>query len=129
MGSNQFLLIALCFIAVGVSIRVGISQYKASEIDQNRDNLINSIQTIATDAFIYQKKGTSFAGGKGSYVGYKLSKKMTSNVFGTYKISTAKTKITITATSQLGYGTVAKAFDNDGRYVNKSLVFTGSFKK
>jgi hypothetical protein len=129
MGSNQFLLLALCFIVVGASIRVGISQYKASEIGQDKDNLMTCMQTIATDAIVFRTKGKSLGGGKNSYVGFKLTKKKSSDNFGSYKVAVSKNKITVTATSKLGYGTIAKAFDNKGNYVNKSLVLTGSFKK
>jgi hypothetical protein len=128
MGSNQFLLIALCFIVIGASIRIGINQFKASEIGQNKDDLITSMQTIATNALVYRTKGKSIGGGKGSYVGFKLPKKKSSNNFGSYKVSISKDKITVTATSKLGYGTIALAYDKNGQYVKKSLKYTGTFK-
>lgn len=130
MGSNQFLLIALCFIVIGASIRVGINQYKASEIEQNKGDLITSMRTIATNALIYRTKGNSLGGGMGSYVGFKLSKSKKSNNFGSYKISIAKKKdrITITATSKFGFGKIKMAYDNNGQYVKNSLKYTGMFK-
>ncbi len=128
MGTNQFLLMVLSLIIIGASIRIGINQYQAAEIEQNKDGLLTSLRTISTNALIFRTKGTSMGGGKGSYVGFKLPKKKSSDDFGSYKVSVAKDKITITATSMLGYGTIKMAFDKNSQYVTKSLKYTGTFK-
>jgi hypothetical protein len=128
MGSNQFLLIALCLIVMGVSIRVGVNLFQANNIEQNRSSLINDIQTITANALQYRMKTANLGGGKGSYVGYAIPKKLLSNSVGTYIISITANKITITATSGSGNGTVAAAFDQNGKFVAKSLVYTGNFK-
>jgi hypothetical protein len=128
MGSNQFLFMALCFIVVGVSIRVGVNLFDANSIEQNRNSLINDIQSITINAFVYRTKTANLGGGKGSYVGYKIPKKLLSNNDGTFKVSITANQITVTATSGSGNGTVAVAFDQNGKFVAKSLKYTGNFK-
>jgi hypothetical protein len=128
MGSNQFLLIALCFIVIGVSIRVGVNLFQANNIEQNRNSLINDIQAITTNALVYRTKTANLGGGKGSYVGYAIPKKLSSNNDGTFIVSITANQITVTATSGSGNGTIAAAFDKDGKYVAKSLTYTGNFK-
>lgn len=128
MGSNQFLLIALCFIVMGVAIRVGVNLFDANNIEQNRNILINDIQAITTNALVFRTKTINLGGGKGSYVGYVVPKKLSSNNNGTYKVSITANQITITATSGSGNGTIAAAFDQNGKYVAKSLAYTGNFK-
>jgi hypothetical protein len=128
MGSNQFLLIALCFIVIGVSVRVGVNLFQANNIEQNRNGLINDIQAITINALIYRTKPTNLGGGKGSYVGYTIPKKLSSNNDGTYKVSITANQISVTATSGSGNGTVVAAFDQNGKYVANSITYTGNFK-
>jgi len=128
MGSNQLLLIALCLIVIGASIRVGVNLFQANSIDQDRISLINDIQSITINALTYRTKTANLGGGKGSYVGDKIPKKLVSNKDGTFKVSTTANQITVTAISGSGNGTVAAAFDQDGKFVAKSLKYTGNFK-
>jgi len=128
MGSNQFLLIALCFIVTGASIRVGANLLQANNIDQDRNSIIIDIQSITINALLYRTKTTNLGGGKGSYVGYVIPKKLSSNNNGTYKVSITANQITVTGTSGAGNGTVAAAFDQYGKFVAKSLTYTGNFK-
>jgi len=128
MGSNQFLLIALCFIVIGASIRVGVNRFQANSIEQNRSSLINDIQNITTSALVYRTKTANLGGGKGSYVGYIIPKRLSSNSDGTFTVTTTATQITVTATASSGNGTVAAAFDQEGKYVANSLTYTGNFK-
>jgi hypothetical protein len=128
MGSNQFLLIALCFIVMGVAVRVGVNLFNANNIEQNRNSLINDIQSITINALVYRTKSANLAGGKGSYVGYTIPKKLSSNIDGTFTILITANQITVTATSGSGNGTIAAAFDQNGKFVANSLAYTGNFK-
>jgi hypothetical protein len=128
MGSNQLLLIALCFIVMGVAIRVGVNLFDANNIEQNRNSLINDIQAITTNALVYRTKTVNLGGGKGSYVGYAVPKKLSSNNDGTFIVSITANQITVTATSGSGNGTIAATFDQNGKYAAKSLKYTGNFK-
>jgi len=128
MSVNQFLLLVLCMIIIGVSLRVGINLFQANSIDQDRKSLINDIQIITINAVQYKTKSSNLAGGKGSYVGYTIPKLLTSNSEGTFSVSVTASQITVTATSGVGNGTVASTFDQNGKFVANSLTYTGNFK-
>ena len=128
MGSNQFLLIVLSFIVMGVAIRVGVNLFQANNIDQNKNSLINDIQAITINALVYRTKTANLGGGKGSYVGYTVPNKLSSNKDGTFVISITANQITVTATSGAGNGTITAAFDQNGKYVANSLAYTGNFQ-
>ncbi len=128
MGVNQFFLLTLCMIIVGASMRVGVNLLQANSIEQDKNSLINDIQSITINALQYKIKTANLGGGKGSYVGYTIPKRLLSNSDGTFKVTVTASQITITATSGAGNGTVASSFDKDGKYVAKTLAYTGNFK-
>ncbi len=128
MSVNQFFLLAMCMMIVGASMRVGVNLLQANSIDHDQKSLINDIQIVAISALQYKTKSANLGGGKGSYVGYTIPKRLLSNSDGTFKVSVTATQITVTATSGAGNGTIVSSFDKDGRFVAKSLTYTGNFK-
>jgi hypothetical protein len=128
MGVNQFFLLAMCMIIVGASIRVGNNLFQANSIEQDKKSLINDIRSITINALQYKTKTANLGGGKGSYVGYAIPKQLLSNSDGTFKVTVTASQITVTATSGAGNGTVASAFDQNGKFVAKTLTYTGNFK-
>jgi hypothetical protein len=128
MGINQFFLLAMCMVIVGASMRVGVNLLQANSIEQDQKSLINDIQIITISAQQYKIKSANLGGGKGSYAGYTIPKRLLSNRDGTFKVTVTASQITVTATSGAGNGTVASSFDKDGKYVAKTLAYTGNFK-
>jgi len=72
MGQQQLLLIVLGTILVGIAVVVGISLFKESSVEANRDQLISDLTSLSANAQVYFKKNTQFGGGSGSYEGWDI---------------------------------------------------------
>jgi hypothetical protein len=103
MGQQQLLLIILGVIIVGIAIAVGISQFGAHSTQANKDGVTSSLVNIAANAYQYKIRPTTMGGGGGSYIGYVIPTKMTSDDNGTYAIqgSPTATDIVFRGTSSL----------------------------
>jgi hypothetical protein len=95
MGQQQLLLIILGVIIVGIAIAVGISQFGAHSTQANKDGVTSSLVNIAANAYQFKIRPSTMGGGSGSYVGYTIPTKMTSDDNGSYAIQTAGTATTI----------------------------------
>lgn len=72
MGHQQLLLIVLSIIVVGFAIVVGITQFGASAIEANRDQIISDLVNLSSDAQAYYRKQAEFGGGAGSFSGWEI---------------------------------------------------------
>jgi hypothetical protein len=88
MGQQQLLLIAISVILVGVSIAVGVTQFRSSAVDTNRQAIISDLINLAAKAQRYYKTPTTLAGGGQDFGGFALSPADTGNTNGSYSIST-----------------------------------------
>ena len=95
MGQQQLLLIILGVIIVGIAIAVGISQFGAHSTQANKDGLTSSLVNISANAYQFKIRPSTMGGGSGSYVGYSIPLKMTSDDNGSYAIQTAGTATAI----------------------------------
>jgi hypothetical protein len=82
-------------IIVGIAIAVGISQFGAHSTQANKDGVTSSLVNIAANAYQFKIRPSTMGGGSGSYVGYTIPTKMTSDDNGSYAIQTAGTATTI----------------------------------
>jgi hypothetical protein len=103
MGQQQLLLIILGVIIVGIAIAVGISQFGAHSTQANKDGVTSSLVNISANAYQFKIRPTTMGGGGGSYVGYIVPTKMTSDDNGTYAIqgSATATDIVFRGTSSM----------------------------
>jgi hypothetical protein len=128
MGQQQLLLIILGVIIVGIAIAVGLSLFSAQSIESNRDALINDINNINAHAYQFYIRPTSMGGGGGTFVGYVIPTKMSSNDNGTYVASSpTTTSIVITGTSTAGNGNVSNTFSSTLGKVTGAFAYTGLF--
>jgi len=95
MGQQQLLLIILGVIIVGIAIAVGISQFGAHSTQANKDGVTSSLVNISANAYQFKIRPTTMGGGGGSYVGYIVPTKMTSDDNGMYAIQGSATQTTI----------------------------------
>src|SRR5438874_7959448 len=87
-------------LSFGLAIAVGISQFGAHSTQANKDGVTTSVVNVSANAYQYKIRPTTMGGGSGSYVGYVLPTKMSSDDNGTYAVSGARVAaITITGTS------------------------------
>jgi len=128
MGQQQLLLIILGVIIVGIAIAVGLSLFSAQSIQSNKDAMINDLNNIAANAYQYKVRPSSMGGGQGSYVGYSIPSKMSTNENGTYVASgQSATGVTITATSAANTtNTIVTVVDSNGHL--GSWTYAGDFQ-
>ena len=65
MGQQQFMLIILGTIVVGVAIAVGMQRFGAQSTESNKDGLVSSMVNIAADAYQYRIRPSTLGGGSG----------------------------------------------------------------
>ena len=129
MGQQQLLLIILGVIIVGIAIAVGLSLFTSQSIQSNKDAIINDINNLAANAYQYRIRPASMGGGAGSYTGWTIPTKMSSNENGTYSITNNGTTVDITGSSITNAGCSATGHvQSDGRVQMTSADFTGDFK-
>ena len=133
MGQQQLLLIILGVIIVGIAIAVGLSLFAANSVQANRDAIINDISNLGANAYQYRIRPASMAGGGGSYLGYLIPFKMSSNDNAVYSISAAggATGISFRGSSSSSgtASTVVGDVDVNGRITFAAAGFTGDFKQ
>ncbi len=88
MGQQQLLLIVLGVIIVGVAIAVGVTQFKSSAIDSNRQAVIGDLINYAAKAQRFYRTPTSLAGGGQDFQSFYLTAVDTGNANGSYSITT-----------------------------------------
>lgn len=99
MGQQQLLLIVLGVMIVGISIVVGITLFRASAVQANRDAIVSDLQHLAFTAQQYYKKPQLLGGGGNSFVGYTIPDGLSTNVNGTFVLtSVAANQVVFTGT-------------------------------
>jgi len=89
MGQQQLLLIVLGIIIVGVAIVVGINLFTATAADAKRDNVINDLIHLASEAQRYYKTPRAMGGGSLSFIDWKIPNQLSTNADGNFIISEA----------------------------------------
>ena len=130
MGQQQLLLIILGVIIVGIAIAVGLSLFSAQSIESNKDAMVNDINNINAHAYQYFIRPVSMGGGGGSFTGYKIPTKMSSNDNATYSCGTpAGTTIQVDGNSVANPSShVIATFDAVAGKVTGNFSFSGVFQ-
>ena len=71
MGQQQLLLIILGALIVGLAIYTGLQFFKVYQQNNERDVVIQQINTLVLDARKYAAKPTFLGGGNGKFTGYQ----------------------------------------------------------
>ena len=87
MGQQQLLMIVLGVIVVGIAVVVGISLFNANATEAKRNNIINDLLHLATEAQKYYRTPSSMAGGSLSFVGWEIPKRLQTNADGEFTVS------------------------------------------
>jgi hypothetical protein len=131
MGQQQLLLIILGVIIVGIAIAVGLSLFTSQSIQSNKDAIINDINNLAASAYQYRIRPASMGGGAGSFTGWTIPVKMSSNENGGYSIGSLDgSGVSIVGTSSNNTGnTITGHVGSDGRVsMTPADDFQGEFK-
>jgi hypothetical protein len=127
MGQQQLMLIILGVIVVGIGIAVGIAQFGSDSVSSNKDALINDLNNLSINAYQFRMLPTSMGGGSGSYATYRIPQKLQANADGTFLVASATTsRVTFTATSAIGFGTITTIVDSAGTV--GVFTYTGQFQ-
>ncbi|MFN3134910.1 MAG: type IV pilin protein [Candidatus Kryptonium sp.] len=86
MGQQQLLLIVLGVIIVGIAIAVGISMFKSSAVDANRNAVASDLANLASKAQRYYRTPVELGGGGNSFANFALSPLDTGNANGSYRV-------------------------------------------
>ena len=98
----------------------------ARPAQSNRDAIINDLNTLSAMAYQYRIRPSSMGGGEGSYTGFKIPARMTSNENATYEtVLVEPDRVRFRATSSKGHGTVEASINKDGRL--SDWVYSGTF--
>ena len=89
MGQQQFLLIALAVIVIGIAVAVGITLFRSNAQSSNRDQIVSDIQRLGSLAQAYYKKPSSMAGGNGDFKGFSITVQDAENYDGGFSLSTS----------------------------------------
>ena len=88
----------------------------ARPAQSNRDAIINDLDNLSAMAYQYRIRPSSMGGGEGSYTGFNIPVRMTSNENASYEtVLVEANKVRLRATSASGDGTVEASIDGDGR--------------
>jgi hypothetical protein len=126
MGTQQMMLIVLGVILIGIAIAVGITMFGATNLQSNKEALVEDLQNIAVDASAFKSRPTTMGGGSGSYGGYTIPAKLRTNEDGSFAPTVSAQSITFVATSGQGFGTISAVLDSVGQL--GSFTYTGEFQ-
>lgn len=98
MGQQQLLLILLGTIVVGVAVVVGINLFTANGIEAKRNNIVNDLIHLGSEAQKYYKTPEAMGGGSQKFTGWEIPKKLEKNANGTFTATVSANNIIIIGT-------------------------------
>jgi len=98
MGQQQLLLIVLGIIIVGVAVVVGINVFTASAAEAKRDNVINDLIHLSSEAQKYYRTPTAMGGGSQTFTGWKIPYALRTNADGHFVAVVNEQSVEITGT-------------------------------
>src|SRR5258707_14829728 len=125
MGQQQLLLIVIGVIIVGIAIALTFFLFAASNVASNKDAILGDLMNISQSAYRYRLRPEPLGGGGRAYTGFALPASLASNENATYTFVATASKVTFTATSKFGFGSVVTDLDSDG--VLGSKTYSGDF--
>lgn len=127
MGQQQLMLIIAGVIVVGIAIAIGIYLFSAMSVSANRDAIVNDLMNLGQYAYRYKLRPEPLGGGGGlAYTGFALPTNLASNENADYTVAVNTNRITFTAVSKFGFGTIVGVLDTSGTL--GGYTYTGDFQ-
>jgi hypothetical protein len=76
MGNQQIIILVLCAILVGAAITTGLVLLHTSNIQSNKDALIEALMVVSNNARAYYNKPIYMGGGNNSYENYYIPSRL-----------------------------------------------------
>lgn len=95
MGTQQLLLLVLGLVVVLSMIYVGTQLYNSYIVDNNRDLVISTLNTISEMCMTYYKKPAELGGGEGEFLGWTLPPEFAATEVGEFRATVRKNKINL----------------------------------
>lgn len=97
--------------------------------DSSKDAMINDLNNIAAQAYQYRIRPAHMDGGGGSYIGYTIHPKISTNANGFYTCQVTDSTVTIKGLSANNKAnSMTVQIDSEGRFVRSSWTYTGDFQ-
>lgn len=90
MGQQQLLLIVLGVIIVGISIAVGVTQFKSGAVDSNRQAVIGDLVNLGAKAQRFYRTPTTLAGGGQNFQNFQMYEVDYENSNGSFRMQTTE---------------------------------------
>ena len=127
MGQQQLILVLLAIMVIGVAIAAGLGLFTSNQTEQNKMAIINDLNNIRSMAYKFRIRPTTMAGGAGSYEGFVLPTRYTSNENATYSLTVTADEVTVVATSYIKpENTVSVGIDSKGKFT--TWTYSGDFQ-
>ena len=127
MGQQQLILILLAILVIGVAIAAALGLFGSNEAHTNKLAIVNDLNNIRAMAFKFRIRPGTMAGGAGSFEGFTLPTRYTSNENATYTLTVAADEITVVATSYAHTtNTITVGIDSKGKFT--AWTYTGDFQ-
>lgn len=98
MGTQQLLLLVLGLMVVLSMIYIGTLLYNSYVIENNRDLVISTLNTISEMCLTYYKKPVELGGGEGVFLGWTLPPEFENTEVGTFRATVRKNKVNLRGT-------------------------------
>ena len=89
MGQQQLLLIILGLIIVGIAVVAGINLFTVNATEAKRNNIVNDLLHLASEAQKYYKTPSAVGGGSRSFIGWEIPGRLKTNADGEFMVSAA----------------------------------------
>jgi hypothetical protein len=86
MNGKQPLLLILMITAFGIAVAAALWVFGSKSLEAHRTGLVNDLNHVASNAYLYRMKPSTLGGGGGSYEGYAIPQKLSFTGFGVYTI-------------------------------------------
>lgn len=117
MGNQQLLLLVLGTIIVGLAVSVGITQFRAYQVEAEGDEIQSTIMSIVADARIHAEKPTTLGGGGGSFAGFRIQASKVPRSYGVSYSMTPRTGQSLSFRGQNRSGSItARLYHQQGGF-------------
>jgi hypothetical protein len=124
MGQTQILFIVLAVIIVGIAVAVGITQFRSSAYEANKNAVAADLQSLSAQAELWYKKPASMGGGDRTFAGVPADSTGITRIGGNFQNANGRYWVHAVAQDQITLrGEGNEDGDGDGNNLVLELVY------